>query len=115
MHKINMNKQDKLIAIRPEVFDFALAMEIILRDNDYKGGWKEITRLELTKRMLEELAEYLNLLPLSDRSNLFNSFLSEIHFYSADKSTKKEKKKEIIDFANFSMMLYHDINNSKER
>lgn len=61
------------------VRDFAEEMEIVLKENDYKGGWQDCTIEYLEKRLKEEITEY---------------FMS-----------KDNKKKELIDISNFCMML----------
>lgn len=45
--------------IRPEVTAFAKAMERKLRDNDYKGGWKDMPIDAMWKRVIQELAELI--------------------------------------------------------
>lgn len=47
---------DTLI-LRPEVQVFAQAMEATLRDNDYKGGWKDMTPKESIRRLYQESGE----------------------------------------------------------
>lgn len=42
---------------RPEVMRFARQMEYILRDNDYKGGWNNMSMDELYYRAREEMRE----------------------------------------------------------
>lgn len=43
--------------LRPEVKAFALAMETVLRSNDYKGGWKDSGQEYLRSRLNEERIE----------------------------------------------------------
>ena len=44
---------------RPELGRFAELMEVVLRDNDYKGGWSAMTPEEIVNRMFDELREPL--------------------------------------------------------
>ena len=48
---------DEYTGIRPEVMRFAAAMELVLRKNDYKGGWREMGSYKLLERAYEELEE----------------------------------------------------------
>ena len=49
---------DQLVmAVRPEVRAFALAMEAKLRENDHKGGWQKMGWLECYQAMREEAKE----------------------------------------------------------
>lgn len=66
------------IKLRLSVKRFAEKMELVLRDNDHKGGWGECTDWYLHSRMLQEMKEY------DDSKN----------------------PKELIDIANFCMMLF---------
>lgn len=48
--------------MRPEVEHFAELMEEGLRENDYKGGWNDMTIQECLGRMFEELLELMQAL-----------------------------------------------------
>lgn len=76
------------IELRPSVRTFAEQMELVLRANDYKGGWNEdncsVNYLE--RRLVEEYVEYLGNKSLEQGNN---------------------PEKECVDMANFAMMLYH--------
>jgi hypothetical protein len=43
--------------VRPEVIEFAVNMEQILRLNDYKGGWKHESLMYLFEKIREEYCE----------------------------------------------------------
>lgn len=43
--------------LRPEVMAFAQAMERVLRQNDYKGGWERMSVPAMSERLDEEVAE----------------------------------------------------------
>lgn len=72
--------------IRPEVIAFAKAMEQELRNNDYKGGWKECSSEYLWIRVNSELGELANL-----------------HIQGTTK--RPEYLSEAADVANFLMMM----------
>lgn len=70
-----------MLTMRKEVKWFAEQMESKLKENDYKGGWKNDDKEELTQLLLSEVAELMN---TSNRKNIIN---------------------ESIDVANFAMMI----------
>jgi hypothetical protein len=72
-----------------QVIPFAKAMDEVLCKNDYKGGWglKECSVEYLRARLVEEMGEYFRLVARG------------IHETDPD-------KKELIDIANFAMMLW---------
>ena len=72
--------------LRPEVMEFAKAMEVVLKANDHKGGWEDSTYDYLDARLVEEVGEY------------FGSVAS------GDKVSKA--RKELVDIANFCMFLW---------
>ena len=72
---------------RPEVARFAREMEMVLRRNDYKGGWDNCDIEYLENRIKEELGEYFSVEP--DKT-----YYSDI------------KQEEITDVANFCMMIF---------
>jgi hypothetical protein len=73
---------------RKEVKEFAIAMEIKLRENDHKGGWQDMSNEEIVSRILEETAEVImNLACISGNS----------------------PDNEAIDVANFAMFLWDNI------
>jgi len=81
--------------LRPAIKIFAEAMEGVLRENEYKGGWGE-TQCDipyLERRLHEELTEY-----------------SVAKDYGA---TGSVPEKELVDVANFCMMLYHRLLNNQ--
>jgi len=45
------------LKLRPEVRRFSEVMERRLRENDYKGGWKDCDYSYLTRRLQEEIDE----------------------------------------------------------
>jgi NTP pyrophosphatase (non-canonical NTP hydrolase) len=69
------------IELRPEVAVFAEAMELALRENDWKGHWRHCTG-----------------------TYLFNRLRGEVNELS--RATKPEERlKEAADVANFAMMI----------
>jgi hypothetical protein len=76
--------------IRKEVKDFAFAQELKLRLHDKSRGddWKDETDKYLKMRLAEEMAE-----------------LENDNFYR----TLSEVQDELVDIANFAMMLWNNI------
>jgi len=72
------------LKLRKEVRVFAEAMELKLRVNDYKGGWKNDIPVQLYDRVLEEMEEF------------GEEFLKEISFSLLDEGA---------DVANMIMMV----------
>jgi len=72
--------------LRPEVQEFVHAMESTLRQNDYKGGWKDCSPFFLFSKMADEVVE------------LGRALLKE---RSAD-----EIRAEAVDVANYAMMIF---------
>jgi len=67
---------------RTSVKLFAIEMEKILQQNDYKGGWNKCSIAFLRSKLAEEYGEYL---------------ISDDHY-------------ELVDIANICMMLYERLN-----
>lgn len=74
-----------------QVITFAKAMDVIPCENDYKGGWKKCPMEYLRNRLIEEVGEYFA-------------------WVNGEDGWKEEKinrqKKELIDIANFVLMLW---------
>jgi hypothetical protein len=82
----------RLATLRPEVIGFAVMMETVLVQNDWKGGWQDMEYDEILERIDQELAELKEAFtPLKTR------------FWAT--SEQENAKKEAIDVANFCMML----------
>lgn len=79
----------------PQVIALAKAMDDVLTKNDYKGGWGEdaCTIKYLQCRLVEEMGEYFKLIAKANAN-----FPKAIY---ADQT-----KKELLDIANFCMMLW---------
>lgn len=71
--------------IRPEVAAFAQAMELKLRENEHKGGWKNCDIFYLFSRLAEETAELKHAV--------------------IDRYPKTSVLDEAADVANFAMMI----------
>lgn len=83
-------------AMRPEVRKFAKAMEAVLEENDYKGGWEEETIDYLYEKLQEEIKEvYLE----ARKFDYFGGMPDEIKGDTADLCH------ELVDVANVCMML----------
>jgi NTP pyrophosphatase (non-canonical NTP hydrolase) len=83
--------------IRREVLRFTDAMESVLKKNDYKGGWNECNVSYLRARLVEELGEY------------FARVAINIDYEATkplDARDKELERKELVDIANFAMMLW---------
>lgn len=84
-----MSEQVKL---RPALKTFAEAMELVLRKNDHKGGWKSEAVGYLLGRIGDELEE-----------------AKEVYNGVHDGDALRKMQKEVVDIANFSMMLYDNL------
>ncbi len=76
----------------PEVIAFAKAMDEVLTKNDHKGGWQTCTKRYLHYRLVEETGEYFKLLANDVESRHIKPVEAE--------------RKELVDIANFCMMLW---------
>ena len=74
--------------VRKELADFAEFMEVVLKDNDYKGGWQFMSMRDIIVRMYEELDEV---------RVTFNNVTTDTDLCKL--------KREAADVANFAMML----------
>ena len=83
--------------MREAVKTFAEAMEATLVENDHKGGWSEDKcSLEyLEYRLIEEVGEYFAIRAKGGVESYFNV------------------EPELVDIANFAMMLYHRMLNNE--
>lgn len=82
-----------------QVIAFAKAMDEVLCDNDHKGGWGEdmCSKQYLRSRLVEELGEYFGRLA---------TFIDDIPSGHSDIHDVELAKKELVDIANFAMMLW---------
>jgi hypothetical protein len=71
--------------MRTVLYDFAIEMEAKLRKNDHKTGWRDLPIEALERFMKIEIQEY----------EAAREFLSSA-----------EAKNELVDIANFAMMLH---------
>lgn len=78
-------------SLRPEVTGFAVMMETVLAQNDWKGGWQDMDYDEIIERIDQELNE------LKAALRPAQGFLSA--------REREVAKKEAVDVANFCMML----------
>jgi len=88
-----------VVQLRQSVIDFAELMELILQDNDYKDGWKEVSKNYLWKKLLIEIDE-------------LKEALIDYPYHGCN---AKEVKKECADIANFAMMIADNIKYKKFR
>ena len=80
--------------IRQEVLRFTDEMERVLKENDHKGGWSDCPIEYLQARLVEELGEY------------FRSVAINIDYQKQYGKQKPIASKELVDIANFAMMLW---------
>ena len=83
--------------IRREVLRFTDAMESILQKNDYKGGWQDCNIQFLRARLIEELGEYFARVAINIEYEATKPL---------DRRDKELEQKELVDIANFAMMLW---------
>ena len=101
------------IEIRPAVMHFAAAMERVLRTNDHKGGWLEMTDKEIVSRIGQEVREIdfpvLDYLRVESLTTDFHSARMSEEMKSALKTHQAEALsklfREAVDVAAFAMML----------
>lgn len=86
----------EITGIRKSVLEFAIAMEATLKENDYKGGWKDMAPEELFELLTQEYEE-----------------LIQAMFKVSKKTDGRIKNrnivKECIDLSNFSMMIAENV------
>lgn len=83
------------ITLRPEVQWFAEQMELVLKENDYKGGWKDGSVDWLIERLYQEAKE------------LWDEIERTKRFWSDPNNSQQRKLviKEAVDVADFAMMI----------
>ena len=85
--------------VRQEVMEFAILMEDVLRDNDWKGGWNKMSIGDLIVRAQQELDE------VKEAGLAYNILFSD---------GKMQLKRECADVANFMMMVVDNIDGRHE-
>ena len=92
------NIQTEREKVRPEVMKFAEALEKVLKKNDYKGGWSEMSLGEIFDRIQDEMDE------------------AKIEWNAVKKREQYEKvSMELIDVTNFCMMFYNNLHMAEHR
>jgi len=91
--------------MREEVKKFAEEMEKVLHENDYKGGWSEC----------ECAISYLHCL-LNEKIEKFKSLMeaklvNQIDSHPCIQNYIEDIQKQIIDIANYCMMIHERLNN----
>ena len=86
---------------RPEVEAYAQTMEDKLRENDYKGGWKDCSTDYLIDKLLEETAELIRAFNKSNSS----SQLAAVFEDYLETTDGEDKSGEAADVGNVAMML----------
>jgi hypothetical protein len=90
-HSASDKVLEEYTGIRPEVMRFAAAMELVLRKNDYKGGWRELCSYKLLERAYEELEECRREMRESKSGGM------------------RRASREMVDAANFCMMFFDNL------
>jgi hypothetical protein len=90
------------MVIRDDVADFALAMEKVLEEHDDRPGWEHMTDRELFNMLGEELIE----LSIELKQGGLEPYASLTEFI---KNNFTNIQHELVDVANFCMMLYSNI------
>ena len=85
------------VALRPRVRKFAEQMELALRDNDHKGGWKECSNGYLLTRLREEADEL---------EEAISCLAMPAEFYTGPYRQAFVIEGEAADVANFAMMIW---------
>jgi len=86
---------------RPEVQKFACLMEIKLRQNDDKGGWKDKSTNTLVLRVYDEVQELREAISDSSAALSLEEVIANVEFEAAD-------------VANFVMMLADNFRESRK-
>lgn len=96
----------KIEDCRPEVLEFARFMELVLRENDHKGTWKNCSFFYLLQKLDEEVAELHNCFWFPG-SDLFG-YDNDIHprFPALGPGSVF---RESADVANIAMMIFDNL------
>jgi len=98
--------------VRKGLENFAVEMELVLKENDFKGGWKDSSNWFLEKKLIEEFVEYFLSLnhPSWTPLDVIREFVNQVHYASGHvDTTKKGTKKELVDIGNICMMLHDNL------
>ena len=87
--------------VREDLYDFMSAMERVLKENDFKGDWKDETFEYLYEKFKEEVAEVNHVAGLTAFDMCKKGF-SE----TTSLEIKQQLEKELIDVANICMMIW---------
>jgi len=82
--------KSKIRALREEVLWFATEMEVVLQENNHKGGWVNCHVLDLLSKLQEEISELITAIREGESEDVI---------------------KECVDIANYAMMI---ADNSRE-
>ena len=90
---------------RPDVLAYADAMELRLKANDHKGGWKDCSTVYLVQKLLEETAELIRALPDFDWEDQDLRDTFTLMLLRVRKTKTESKIHEAADVGNIAMML----------
>ena len=89
------------LPIREDLYDFMVAMERVLKENDHKGGWKTESVQFLYEKFKIEVDEVNQLAKLT-----FLDICNNPNFLNDSFNIKAQFEKELIDVANMCMMIW---------
>lgn len=93
---------------RKEIEEFAQAMESELKENDYKGGWKDCDLTFLLSKLDEEVKELKEAIQVKQEFINLNSnarSVGECQYDYSLKSSNKNILSEAADVGNIAMMI----------
>lgn len=91
----------KKIQVRPEVAQFAIEMEMVLRENDHKSGWDEMSYHQLFGRIKQEFEEL-------QREYILHAHSKDSMNRDGSAKGLTRMREEAIDIANFCMFFCHN-------
>ena len=86
----------RIIELRQEIIDFALEMEQVLKDNDHKTGWDNLSISSLYNRIKQEFEEFQE------------QYIRMKYNLGDDTKFILKMRKEALDISNFCMFLCHN-------
>lgn len=89
---------EKKVSPRKELMAFARAMEVVLRQNDWKQGWQNDSPKALSDRIWDEIRE----------------MEVAIVNYHKNCAQARDVQKELVDIANFCMMTWDRLESLKK-
>jgi len=94
--EITDNFELKRKLVRPEVALFALEMEGVLKENDHKTGWDDLSIHALFNRIKQEFEEFQA------------EYIVMNHHLGDDSQYINKMREEALDISNYCMFLCHN-------